>query len=498
MVKPESAVVLPRGEQEFEVESQGAVEWSLEPALGRIVKVARHPGKAVYKAPLFHWSSMDVKLTAKVKDDEHAGGEAIITLSATPNWLLALSIVYVAMFGLAIGLLFWVWPPPPAPIAVEVFPPAVTLSPGKALQFEATISGVPGQAVTWTSSAGSITPAGLFTAPTDLKTDATVTITATRAADGKQSAVAQVTGAPEQLVMTRSVVPAAHMAAGSNLKLEARGNGEKPVAGLTWMTTEGVIDARSGVLTVPAQSASGRAVVTALDPEKPMRKASAVVILNGGSVNASRAEDRNVAGMWIAFLMGGLGALLGALRSLVGFVGNRKFVSSWGIFYLSRPIFGAGLALLVHFGYRMGAFNQAVDSNPMDPANAAFIGGIVGLFADDVLGKLKDFVDRFLQMSEPRMDKMKHEDATAAAPPAPIIKAVVASLASGKVVVTGQNFTAASKLHLNGTAQATTVVSATELSAVLDPAKQVGDELKVVVVNSATSKSEEKTVRVVA
>ncbi|QOY90985.1 hypothetical protein [Paludibaculum fermentans] len=501
MVKPESAIVLPRGTQEFEVETQGQVEWSLEPSLGRISKSHAHPGKAVYHAPLFTWSSVDVRVTAKVKDDEAAGGEATITLSGTPNWLVTLSLFWLAIFSLAIWMLFRIWPAPPAPIAVEVFPPAVTLSPGTALQFEARVSGAPDQTVNWTSSAGSITPTGLFTAPTDLKVGAAITVSASRAADTKQSAVAQVIGAAEQLVMTKSVIVATQMAPGSKLQLEARGNSEKPGEGLSWMTTDGTIDSKNGVLTMPEKSWSGRAVVTALDPKNPLRKASAVVVLRGGCLVNSCTEDRNVAGMWIAFLMGGLGAALGGLRSFVGFVGNRKFVASWGVFYLSRPIFGAGLALLVHFGYRMGAFNAPAGSNPMDPANAAFIGGIVGLFADDVLGKLKDFVDRFLQMSEPRTDKMKHdgEDTAAAAPPAPVIKSITASLASGKVIVKGQNFVAGSKVHVNGTAQVTTFTSATELSAALDKATlKVDDELKVVVVNSATSKSAEMAGKVVA
>ncbi len=495
MVKPESAIVLPRGEQEFEVETQGHVDWSLEPSLGTITKSHSHPGKAVYRAPFFTWSSADVKVTAKVKDDDAAGGQAAIILSSTPTWLVALSLFWVAIFSLAIWMLFRIWPAPPAPIAVEVFPPAVTLQPDKAQQFEARVSGVADQAVTWTSSAGSITPAGLFTAPSDLKEDAAITITASRAADAKQSAVAQVIGAKEQLVMTKSLILASQIVPGTKVQLEARGNAEKPAEGLLWVTTDGTIDAKTGVLTIPNKPWPWRVVVTALDPSKPMRKASAVVALGGGMASSS-TEDRNRAGMWIAFLMGGLGAALGALRSFVGFAGNRKFVSSWGLFYLSRPIFGAGLALLVHFGYRMGAFNAQPGSSPMDPANAAFIGGIVGLFADDVLGKLKDFVDRFLQMSEPRTDKMKHDGE---APKAPVIKSVVATVSSGMIVVNGENFVKEqSAIHIDGAPQPTTFTNANVVSAKLNSSKKAGDVLKVIVVNSATSKSAEMPVTVAA
>ncbi|WP_321477493.1 hypothetical protein [uncultured Paludibaculum sp.] len=500
MVNPQSAIVLPRGEQIFEVEGQAQmVEWSLNPPLGRIIVLPGSPGKALYQAPLFRWSSADVKITAKVEGDANAGGEAAITLSATPSWLTLLSAFWVLTFGVTIGMLFYLWPAPPPPIGVEVYPPAVTLSPGKVQQFEARVLGAPDQTVIWTSVGGTISPTGLFTAPSPLKEGETPRIIATLASDSKFSAAAQVIMSTEQLVMTRSLASAAQMAAGSGIQFEAHGDSEKAAEGLSWITTEGTVDKKSGLFTVPEYSHTGRAVVTAFDPKNPNRKASAVVLLRGGFPSDVSSQDRNLTGLLIAFWAGALGAALGALRSFVGFVGNRKFVASWGVYYLSRPVFGAGLALLVHFGYRMGAFNASPGSSPMDPASAAFIGGIVGLFADDVLGKLKDFVDRFLQMSEPRTDKMKQDaGTTAAAAPAPSISSATASRAAGTVVVTGQNYTAASKVHIDGTARTTTFISATSVSAPLDATKNVGDDVKVVVVNSPTAKSAEQTVKVVA
>lgn len=495
MVNPESAVVRPRGGQEFSVASQQPVTWSLVPPIGNLQsKTQSTPNNPMdivtYNAPWFRWNSEELTVIATGPNGEL--GRASVTLSSAEDWLVLLSVFWVLTFGVTIGMLFLLWPAPPPPVGVEVFPVAVSLSAGKVQQFEALVSGAPDQAVVWSSTAGTITPTGLFTAPSTLKEGETVRVVAARASDSKFSAASQVTISGEQLVMSRSVVPANQMAAGSSIQFEAHGNEEKAAEGLTWMTTEGNVDKKTGLFTVPSYSKTGRAVVTAFDLKNPNRKASAVVLLSGGAPAESGFPDRNLTGLLIAFGAGALGAALGALRSFVGFVGNRKFVASWGVYYLSRPVFGAGLALLVHFGYRMGAFNAAAGSSPMDPASAAFIGGIVGLFADDVLGKLKDFVDRFLQMSEVRTDKMKQDGGTSpAAAPAPLIKTVTASRAAGTVVVTGQNFTAASKIHIDGTPQATTFANEKSVSAPLDAARNVGDALRVVVVNSPTLKSAE-------
>lgn len=86
--------------------------------------------------------------------------------------------------------------------------PAVTLSPttqgveiGKAQQFTATVTGSTNAAVVWSvnqspggaAAIGSISPAGLYLAPSALPTPTVVTITATSAADSSQSASAKVT-----------------------------------------------------------------------------------------------------------------------------------------------------------------------------------------------------------------------------------------------------------------------------------------------------------------
>jgi len=77
-------------------------------------------------------------------------------------------------------------------IAVTVSPTTATVNSGAIQQFTAQVLNTGNTGVTWTATAGTITSAGLFTAPT-VTADKTVTVTATSVADSTKSASAAVT-----------------------------------------------------------------------------------------------------------------------------------------------------------------------------------------------------------------------------------------------------------------------------------------------------------------
>lgn len=409
MVTPEKCVLGPCDTQMFELpDPKGAVTWSLSPPLGTLIVDKSTTAKVAYQAPDFRWCRIDVSLTATTGEGaEVATSTAAITLSGRSAWLPVLGVFWAVAFLLAVGLLYRVWPSATAPVSVEVYPSAVALSPGKSQQFTATVWGTADQAVTWTATAGcgTITPSGVFLAPEKETTCGPIEVTATRKADPKVTSGAMVFLAAEQLVMTRSVVTASELKPGRSVRFEAHGEEKDPVTGLQWTATAGSIDA-NGVFSPPPTAPSGRVIVTAFDPKVPRRRTSAVYVLGQEWGDGQDRCGRNLAGLYIAFLSGALGGILAGVRSFVGFVGNRTFVGSWGLFYLSRPVFGAGLALVVHCGYRAGSFSAPGSLDAMDPAAALFIGGLVGLFADEVLGKLKDLVSRVLQMKPERTDTM--------------------------------------------------------------------------------------------
>jgi uncharacterized protein (DUF1800 family) len=92
-------------------------------------------------------------------------------------------------------------PPPPTGITVALSPTSVTLAPGAAQNFGATVTGSTNTAVAWSvngiaggnTTVGTITAAGLYTAPAAAPSPATVTVRATAAASTSASAQASVT-----------------------------------------------------------------------------------------------------------------------------------------------------------------------------------------------------------------------------------------------------------------------------------------------------------------
>ncbi|MBZ5607240.1 MAG: DUF2341 domain-containing protein [Acidobacteriia bacterium] len=84
------------------------------------------------------------------------------------------------------------------PIAVSVTPSGATLYGGQAQQFLATVSNTSNTAVTWalSPSPGTLSPAGLYTAPATINMYQVVTVTATSVADATKSASATITLVP--------------------------------------------------------------------------------------------------------------------------------------------------------------------------------------------------------------------------------------------------------------------------------------------------------------
>ena len=78
-----------------------------------------------------------------------------------------------------------------APVAVAVSPGSVNLTAGQTQQFSATVTGATNTAVTWSLNPvlGSISAAGLYSAPASLTATQTVTVTATGATGAKGSAM---------------------------------------------------------------------------------------------------------------------------------------------------------------------------------------------------------------------------------------------------------------------------------------------------------------------
>jgi hypothetical protein len=461
----------------------------------------------VYAAPPKYaiWFSRQIVLSA-VDGQGHAGATATITLDCAPFRIFVLTGLYVFLFFALTISVVTLWPPAPAVPYIDITPPSVTVAPGLTQQFDISVWHARDQSVTWSATDGLMTPTGLFTAP-QVSGSGRAVITATSNADKSMTRTALVLiGSPGLAIQPNrftlgpggakqfTALQAANAASPAVTPPPASAPAAPTAPTLSWISSDPGISLKPNAdgtqveVDAPAQFDAGKTVIlTVQDKANPARQASAVVYL---SKDPALAEDlshedliRDKGLLIICILMGGLGALLGASRSLGNFVGNDTFVPSWTLFYVFRPTFGAGLALLVFFGYRIGAITGVKGATVADAFAAAFVSGMVGLFADTVLQKLKDVITALFPTQDDRKDKV------AAATVAPVIERVDASAASRTMTVTGKNFVTGAKVTINGQERPTTFVSAIELTVVLDAADT--GVVKVIVTNPDKSASPE-------
>ncbi len=101
--------------------------------------------------------------------------------------------------------------------AVTIAPTATTVETNQSVPFIANVVGLSSTAVTWSATAGSISAAGLYTAPAGAPTSNTATVTATSQSDPSLSASATVTITPPAVSVLVSPTSASVQAGGSEV-----------------------------------------------------------------------------------------------------------------------------------------------------------------------------------------------------------------------------------------------------------------------------------------
>lgn len=92
---------------------------------------------------------------------------------------------------------------PPAAISVSIFPTSASLGGGGTQSFTATVTGTANTAVTWSlTGLGTLSPAGLYSAPASVTAVSTATVKATSVADTTKSATATVTLNPVSVAVS--------------------------------------------------------------------------------------------------------------------------------------------------------------------------------------------------------------------------------------------------------------------------------------------------------
>jgi hypothetical protein len=163
-------------------------------------------------------------------------------------------------------------------ISIVVSPMSTSLTSGGTQQFSATVLGSANTAVTWTSSAGTISTSGLFTAPT-VTTSTSLTVTATSSANTSKKASAIVVVNPTGSTISVTVSPTSStLTSGNTQQFSATVVGSTNTA-VTWASSSGTISS-SGLFTAPTVSAGTSVTVTATSNANTSKKASATVAVN--------------------------------------------------------------------------------------------------------------------------------------------------------------------------------------------------------------------------
>jgi hypothetical protein len=106
----------------------------------------------------------------------------------------------------------------------------------------------------------------------------------------------------------------------------------------------------------------------------------------------------------IVAMAGALGALVHALRSLYWYVGNRELVLSWLMKYILLPFVGTTLGLVFYFVIRGGFFSPSATVQQTSPFGFAALAGLVGMFSEQAVLKLKELAETLLTKPKPGAD----------------------------------------------------------------------------------------------
>ncbi len=191
-----------------------------------------------------------------------------------------------------------------APLVVSVTPQFAAAGPGQTVQLAATVAGTANQSVTWTldsGSAGSLSPAGLYTSPASIAGQQIATVRATSGADGTKSATASITVAPSVAV---SLLPQGE-SIGPNQLLQltaaVAGNTNQQV---TWSLLSGPGSlSQSGLYRAPVSIAAQQTVtVEATSSADQTKSATATItLLPAFSLSVSPGSGSLSAGQTLQF-----------------------------------------------------------------------------------------------------------------------------------------------------------------------------------------------------
>jgi len=169
----------------------------------------------------------------------------------------------------------------PTGVTVAINPTTASVKTGATFQFSASVVGSTNTAVTWTTTGGTVSSTGLYTAPA---TAGTYTVKATSVADSTKSATATVTVTPTTGVVVTMNPTTATVQTGTTKQFTASVTGTTNTS-VTWTATGGSVSS-TGLYTAPATA--GTYTVKATSVADTTKSASATVTVTSVPVGGEK------------------------------------------------------------------------------------------------------------------------------------------------------------------------------------------------------------------
>jgi hypothetical protein len=109
----------------------------------------------------------------------------------------------------------------------------------------------------------------------------------------------------------------------------------------------------------------------------------------------------------IVGLSGALGGLIHAIRSLCLYIGNRQLKWSWVAYYMLLPVVGVLGGTLFYVVLRAGLFSPSTKVDQASPFGFAAVAGLVGLFSQQALEKLRSLAGEIFTQVGPSGDHVE-------------------------------------------------------------------------------------------
>lgn len=268
-ISPTALALTAVASQQFQAIVSGAtdqsVTWLVNGVPGGSSATGTISNSGLYVAPSTS-SQLALSVTARSNADSTKSASATVTVNPLP-------------------------PPTPPPVTISLAPTTLTLTAGSTQQFQSTVSGATDQSVTWlvsgavggTATAGTISPSGLYSAPTTTS-QLNVTVTARSNADATVSASAAVTVNPVPPPTVVTISPTtANLASGTTQQFSASVTGPTDQS-ITWLvngtiggsSTNGIIST-SGLYSAPTTDSQLNVTVTARSNSDATASANATV-----------------------------------------------------------------------------------------------------------------------------------------------------------------------------------------------------------------------------